>query len=185
MRSSADGSQTHFAWLKLCSHRQLMLLERREDAKSPLEPSGVVVDDIALNHVHQIFPTGEAFDIVAFSFEDTPKALHRAIIDAFAYAGHTLRHFCCNQSVMEDLRCVLETSITVKNWMCIRILLYGYVKSPVDKRTVVVVTDNRRNNPPIAQIKGRTEIYLVYFNSNAIFEFSYISHPFFVRPVRL
>ena len=52
----------------------------------------VVIADEILNHIDQSFLAVEPLAVVAFPLEDTPEALHGAIVNAMRNTGHTLRH---------------------------------------------------------------------------------------------
>ena len=74
-----------------------MPLKRREDTKAALEAFGIIVEDIILNYFYELISAGKAFAIVTFSLENTPEALHRAVINALANTGHALGHPGCGQ----------------------------------------------------------------------------------------
>lgn len=49
--------------------------------------------DIGLNHLHKLVLAGKPSAIIAFLLQNAPEALHRAVINAMRYAGHTLRYW--------------------------------------------------------------------------------------------
>ena len=69
-----------------------MLLHRCKDAKTSLHPAGIIVTDVVHDHLGQFLFAGKASAIVAFSFQNSPEALHRAVINTMGDAGHALRH---------------------------------------------------------------------------------------------
>ena len=101
--------------------------------EATLETPGVVVEDVILNHFYKLFSAGKAPAIVALSLENTPKALHRAVVNALANAGHTLGHPGCDQLVMEHLGCILEAPVAVEQRVCVRIVRHRLVKGLVDQ----------------------------------------------------
>ena len=109
-----------------------MLLHGREDAQISLYTMVVVVTNIILNHIDQLFLGGKTLTVVAFSFQDTPESLHRPIVDAFGYTGHTLRHTGILQLLVERTVCVLIAPVAVKQGMCLRIRSDGLVQSLED-----------------------------------------------------
>ena len=79
-----------------------MLFHRRQHAQFTLNPSGVVIMDIGLNHLHKLVLAGKPSAIIAFLLQNAPEALHRAVINAMRYAGHTLRHSRLHELVVES-----------------------------------------------------------------------------------
>ena len=79
-----------------------MLFHRRQDAQIALDTSRVVIMDIGLNHLHKLVLAGKPSAIIAFLLQNAPEALHRAVINAMRYAGHTLRHSRLHKLVVES-----------------------------------------------------------------------------------
>ncbi len=73
------------------------------DTQPTLEAAEVVIGNVTLDHTDQFLPAGEAPAVVPFPLEDTPEALHGAVIDARSHSGHALRDAGRGQLVMEDL----------------------------------------------------------------------------------
>jgi len=69
-----------------------MLLHMCKDAKTSLHPTIIIVTDVVHDHLGQFLFAGKASAIVAFSFQNSPEALHRAVINTMGDAGHALRH---------------------------------------------------------------------------------------------
>ena len=91
-----------------------MLFHRRQHAQITLDTSCVVITDVVLNHLNEFPLTGELSAVIALPFQDAPKALHRAVIDAMRHAGHTLRHSRLHELVVESAVGVLEPSVAVE-----------------------------------------------------------------------
>ena len=98
----------------LCSQRQLVLFHRRKDTEITLHTSGVVISDVVLNHLGQFLFACKPFAVISFPLQDTPEALHGAIINTVGYARHTLRHPGLLEPVVENPAGILETSIAVE-----------------------------------------------------------------------
>lgn len=92
----------------------LMELHRGHDREASLEAVVVVEIDVIRNHVHQLGPVGEGMAVVALALEDTPEALHRAVVNAVCHAGHTLLHPCYLQFLVKNSTCILEAPVAVK-----------------------------------------------------------------------
>ena len=116
-----------------------MDLQRSADTQSALEAAGVVVSDVAADHLYQGLPAGKAPAVVAFPLENAPEALHGTVVDALAYPGHTLSHPGSNQPVMEDPCGVLEAPVAVEEGMGVGICGNGPVQGIVDQGGVVGV----------------------------------------------
>ena len=79
-----------------------MLFHRRQHAQITLHPSGVVIMDIGLNHLHKLPLAGKPSAVIAFPLQDAPEALHGPVIDAMRHAGHALRHSRLHELVVES-----------------------------------------------------------------------------------
>ena len=55
--------------------------------------------------------------IVHLRFQHPPEALHRAVVNAASYSGHTLPHFCSLQLVIESFAGILKSSVTMEQRM--------------------------------------------------------------------
>ena len=69
-----------------------MYFHRSQHTQITLHTTRIVVMDIAFNHLDQLLFAGKAPAVVAFSLQNAPEALHRAIVNTMSHAGHTLRH---------------------------------------------------------------------------------------------
>lgn len=91
-----------------------MLFHRRQDAKIALDTVKVVIGNVSLNHCIQLLLRGEASAIVTLAFQDSPEALHRAVVDAVRNAGHALSHAGLFQLVVKCSVSILETPVAVE-----------------------------------------------------------------------
>ena len=71
----------------------------------------VVIADIVRNHLDQFLFAGETPAVVALTLEDAPKAFHRAVVNAFGHAGHTLCHSSLHQFMMKSSIRILEATV--------------------------------------------------------------------------
>ena len=129
-----------------------MLLHRCKDAKISLYPASIIVTDVIHNHLDQFLFAGKAFAIVAFSFQNSPEALHRAVINTMGNSGHTLGHTCLLQFAMKVPAGILKAPVAVKQRVCVRIGLYRLVKGFEYQRVIVAVTDHGGYNTPVIQV---------------------------------
>ena len=90
-----------------------MLFHRGQHAQITLHPSGVVIMDIGLNHLHKLPLAGKPSAVIAVPLQKAPEALQGAVIHAVRYAGHTLRHSRLHELVVESAVGVLEFSVTI------------------------------------------------------------------------
>ena len=82
---------------------------------------------------------------------------------------------------MEDMICVLETSVTVEERVRVRICRNRQIKSVKYERIVVPVSNHIGNNASVAEIQYRAQIQLSFFASAIPLELRYIRYPFLVR----
>ena len=143
-------------------------------------PSVVVIADIRFNHVSQGFPVGEAMAVIPFPFENTPEAFHWPIVDAVCHARHALSHARLFKFVMKCPIRVLKTSVTVEQWMRVRIQLNRFVEGFVNQRVIVAFPDDISDDTSVAKIENGTEVELVYFDTLIPFELSHVGKPLLV-----
>lgn len=71
----------------LCGQCEMLVeLNRCHDIQAALKASVIVEVEVALNHLHKLLPAGELASVVALPLENTPEALHRAIVQAVGHA---------------------------------------------------------------------------------------------------
>ena len=129
-----------------------MLLHRCKDAKTSLHPTSIIVTDVVHDHLGQFLFAGKASAIVAFSFQNSPEALHRAVINTMGDAGHALRHTGLLQLAVKIPAGILKASVTVKQGMRVRIGFYRLVKGFEYQWVIVAVTDHGGYNTPVIQV---------------------------------
>lgn len=138
-----------------------MSLHRSLNEQPVLVASIVVVVDVAFNGRDQLFPISEGTPVVALTFQGSPEPFHRAIVNAAANTRHALRHSAIQQLLVKDPASVLKSSVTVEQWMCIRIFQNSLIKSIENELIVIPVTNDIADNSSVAQIQNRTQIELV------------------------
>ena len=82
---------------------------------------------------------------------------------------------------MEGVAGVLEASVTVEEWVRVRICRNGQIKGVKYERFVIPVSNHIGNNASVAQIQNRAQIQLVFFFSAIPLELRYVGQPFLVR----
>lgn len=91
-----------------------MLFHGRQGTELALYSASVVIADEILNHIDQSFLAVEPLTVVAFPLEDTPEALHGAIVNAMCNTGHTLRHTRFLNLVVKGSVRILESPVTME-----------------------------------------------------------------------
>ncbi len=91
-----------------------MLLHWRQDTKISLYTLGVVVAYVGLDHLNKLVFAGKASAVIALSFQNTPEALHWAVVNAVSHSGHALCHTGSLQFVMECSVRILKSAVTMK-----------------------------------------------------------------------
>ena len=162
-----------------------MLFHRSEHTKIPLEPFGVVILNEILNHRYKAASVSEAYPVIPLSLQDTPEAFHWAIINAFSNSGHALGHAGFGQHAVECTVCVLKASVAVAQRMRVRIRRNRCSEGIKHQRIVIGIPNHVADDPSVIQIQDGTEIYLLYFNTDVVFEFGNIGQPFLVGLVCL
>ena len=162
-----------------------MLLQWREDAKVALNAPVVIVTDIILDHIYQLFLAGKAFAVVTLPFQDAPETLHWPVVNALRHARHALRYSSLFKLVMEGSVGILKSSVIMEQRMRAGIGLYRPIKGLENQWIIISVTYGIGNNATVIEVKDRAEIDLVYLDSLIPFELCYIGQPFLVRFVRM
>ena len=94
--------------------------------------------DIGLDHLDELVLAGKPSAVIAFPLQNAPEALHRAVINAVCYAGHTLRHTCLYELVVEGTVGILKPSVAVEEGMRVRIDFYSLIKGLENQRITVI-----------------------------------------------
>ena len=157
-----------------------MSLHRGLDKQTVLVTAVIVVVNIAFNRGNELFSAGKSMSVIALSLQDSPESFHWAIVNAASNTGHTLRHSGIQQFLVEDSAGVLESSVTVEQWMCIRIFPNSFIKRIKNQLVVVPVTNNAADDSPVTQIENRAQIELVDNRTFIPLELCYIGQPLFV-----
>lgn len=159
-----------------------MSLHRCLNEQTVLVTAVVVVINVIFNGGNQLFPAGECLSVIAFTFQDSPEALHRTIVNTAANTGHTLRHTGIQQLLVEGSAGVLESTIAVEQRMRIWIFQNGFVKGIKDQLVVISVAENVADNSAITQVKDCTQIELVDNWTFIPLKLCHIGQPLFIWP---
>ena len=119
-------------------------------------------------------------EVVHFRFENPPEALHRAVVDAAAGPGHTLRCMDTVQLCFELPVGVLIAPVAVKQRMGAGVGSHRSVKGVKNKLIVVGSAQRIRNDAFIMEIKDRAQ---VRFLPVVKFEFCDICQPFLIGTI--
>ena len=118
-----------------------------------LTPLVVVVMNELTYRIHKLFIGFKMVEIIHFTLQNAPEALHRTIVNASANTRHALPHSLFFQHVLELLARVLEAPVTMKQWVCIWVLLDCQLKVsntswlllclPIAKETISLLFKSR------------------------------------------
>ena len=152
-------------WPLLCGETEFVLFHRRQHAQITLHPSGVVIMDIGLNHLHKLPLAGKPSAVIAFPLQNAPEALHRAVINAVRHAGHTLRHASLHELVVKGSVRILESPVTMEQGMRVRIGFHSLIKGLENQRIVIAFAEHIGHDAPVAKVEDGAQIELVGFVS--------------------
>ena len=110
-----------------------------------LTPLVVVVMDKLFYCINKLLVGFKVVEIIHLALQDAPETFHGTVVDASANSGHALLHILLVQLCLKLFACVLKSSVAVKQWMCVGILLDSKIKSFKDK-LVVVAFANRKGD---------------------------------------
>ena len=157
-----------------------MLFHRGQHAQITLHPSGVVIMDIGLNHLHKLPLAGKPSAVIAFPLQNAPEALHRTVVNTMRHTGHTLRHARLYELVVESAVGVLEPSVAVEQRLCVRIGLHRFVEGFENQRIIVAFAEYIGHNTPVTEIQNGAQVELVDLASLIPLEFCHISEPLLI-----
>ena len=100
--------------------------------------------------------------------------------NAVCYAGHTLRHTCLYELVVEGTVGILKPSVTVEEGMRVRIGFYSLIKGLENQRIIVALTEHIGHDTPVAKVENGAQIEFVHLSSLIPLEFCYIGKPLLV-----
>ena len=118
--------------------------------------------DIGLNHPDKLTFAGKPPAVIAFSLQNAPEALHRAVINAMRHAGHTLRHSRLHELVVESAVGVLESSVTMEQGMRVRIGFHSLIKGLENQRIVIAFAEHIGHDAPVAKVEDGAQIEFLY-----------------------
>ena len=157
-----------------------VFLHRRQNTEVSLYPAGIVVVDVALNHLDEFLFAGKPSAVIAFTFQDAPKSFHWAVVNAMAHTRHTLCHPGLLELVVKSSAGILVSSVAMKQGMCVWIGPNSFIKGLINKRIVVVFAQHIGHDAPVTKIQNGAQIELVSLNTLIPSKLSHIGEPFLV-----
>ena len=117
-------------------------------------PLGILreVRPILLDHLDKLVLAGKPSAVIAFPLQNAPEALHRTVVNTMRHTGHTLRHACLYELVVESAVGVLEPSVAMKQGLCVRIGLHRFVEGFENQRIIVAFAEYIGHNTPVTKI---------------------------------
>lgn len=158
----------------------LVFFHRSQNTQMALHAAGVVVADIAYNHLDKLLLTGKTPAIVALPFQDAPEPLHRPVVNTVCHTGHTLRHPYLLEFAVKGSAGILEPPVTMEQRMGVWIGFHSLVKGLVDERVIIALAEHIGHDTPIAKVKNGAQIEFMYRNPLVPFEFRHIGQPFLI-----
>ena len=152
-------------------------------AQAALEAAEVVIGDVLLDHLDQLLSAGEAPAIVTLPLEDSPKALHGAVVNALSHPGHTLCNAGYSQLVMKNLGGIGAAPVAVKQRVGAGIGLQCLIQSAVYQDCVVVIPDDKGDNPPVTQIQDGAQVEFAHDRAHIVVELSHVGEPLLIGAV--
>ena len=134
----------------------LMELDRRHQMQISLDSFIVIVANVVLYSIDQVFPGRKSYAVVLLALQDAPKALHWTVINAVCNSGHALLHVMFLQSCVELPACILESPVTMKQRMSVRFKSHCSVEGIHNQRIVIAVSDLESDNSTVIKIKNST-----------------------------
>ena len=145
-----------------------------------LHASGIVITYVIFNHLYEFLLTGKSLAVVTLPLENTPKALHRAVVNTMRHAGHALFHVGRFKLVVECTVRILKPSVAVKQWMGTGICHQRAVKGLEHQRIVVMLADSKSHNASVIEVENGTKVDLVCLDTLIPLEFRHVGDPLFI-----
>lgn len=145
-----------------------------------LDTSRVVIANILLDLLDKLVLAGKPSAVIAFPLQNAPEALHRTVVNTMRHTGHTLRHACLYELVVESAVGVLEPSVAMKQGLCVRIGLHRFVEGFENQRIIVAFAEYIGHNTPVTKVEDGAQVELVDLASLIPLEFCHISEPLLI-----
>ena len=155
------------------------------NTQSALESAEIVISDVILNHLDQLFPAGEAPAIVSLPLQDPPEALHGAVIYALSNPGHALGDTGRSQLIMENLRGIGAAPVAVEKRVDAGIGAQSLIQRAVHQSRVIGIPDSIGDDSPVAQVQDGAQIELAHRGSHIVVKLRHIGEPLLVGAVRI
>lgn len=110
--------------------------------------TAIVVTDVAFNHPNQFLLAG--------------KMPYRIVVNAVSHTRHALCHPGLLKLVLKYPAGVLKPSVTMEQWVSVRIGFDSLVKGFVNERVIIALTDHVGHDATVAKIQNSAQIELVH-----------------------
>ena len=115
----------------------IMKFHRCHTVKSLLETRMIVEIDVVFYCMNQFISICKFAEIVHFRFQHSPETLHRTVVNASSDSVHDLPHFSWLDFFIESLACVLISSVTMEQRMCIFVVIILYQSTSFSRKTIL------------------------------------------------
>lgn len=106
------------------------------------------------------------------------EALHGTIVNAVGNPRHALFHPSHFGFLVKYSACILESPVTVKHWMCPRILCHCLVKGLECQGNIIAHTYPIGDDASVIEVQNRAEIYFVDLYALIPLELCNVCKPF-------
>lgn len=96
------------------------------------------------------------------------------------HTGHTLRHACLYELVVESAVGVLEPSVAVEQGMRVRIGFHSLIKGLENQRIVIAFAEHIGHDAPVAKVEDGAQIEFLYLHTLKPLEFCHIGEPLLI-----
>ena len=137
-----------------------------------------------MDHMDQLILASKSSAVISLSLQDAPEALHRAVVNAVGHTGHTLGHPSLLQLVVNGAVSILESPVTVEQWMGVWIGLYRLITG-LEYQRIIIPTYHIGHNAPVIEIQNGTQVDLVDIDAFIPLKLGYIGESLLIWLVRI
>ncbi len=141
-----------------------VILARCHEIQTLLAAASVVKVYVIFNGGNKNFTIREFFEIVNLGLQDTPPVFHWSVIKAPTDTGHTLYHTRVNKLLVKHFVCVLKSSVTMEDWLCIGIKTCCLIKGFKYEYIVVAIAYLVCNNASVIKVKYCRKIQVLSYS---------------------
>jgi len=146
------------SFLRFFPLKNFPVLCRRQAVKIMLTATRVVIIYEVIDRLYQLLFALKLPEVIHLTFEDSPEAFHRSVVNAASNSRHALCHSGFVQFSPECFARVLVSSVAVEQRFGIGVLVSRLFKICQDEGVVIALAYGVRDDVSCLEVEDRTQI---------------------------